>query len=79
MTFPVLFVCTCVLNNCHWVATQLQLNIYHIISYHIMSYNNKRFLNETVGDRTFSGIVSSTLLKISSISTFQIKVIISVL
>jgi hypothetical protein len=25
--FPVLFVCTCVLNNCHWVATQLQLNI----------------------------------------------------
>jgi hypothetical protein len=32
--FPVLFVCICVLNNCHRVATQLQLNIYHIISYH---------------------------------------------
>ena len=33
VTFPVLFVCVCVLNNCHRVATQLQLNIYHIISY----------------------------------------------
>jgi len=33
VTFPVLFVCTCVLNNCHRVATQLQLNIYHIISF----------------------------------------------
>jgi len=31
VTFPVLFVCICVLNNCHQVATQLQLNI----SYHI--------------------------------------------
>jgi len=31
VTFPVLFVCICVLNNCHRVATQLQLNIY--ISY----------------------------------------------
>jgi hypothetical protein len=32
VTFSVLFVCICVLNNCHWVATQLQLNIsYHII------------------------------------------------
>jgi hypothetical protein len=29
--FLVLFVCICVLNNCHWVATQLQLNIYHNI------------------------------------------------
>jgi hypothetical protein len=27
-TFPVLFVCICVLNNCHRVATQLQLNKY---------------------------------------------------
>jgi hypothetical protein len=33
VTFPVLFVCTCVLNNCHRMATQLQLNI----SYHILS------------------------------------------
>jgi hypothetical protein len=49
VTFPVLFVCICVLNNCHRVATQLQLNIsyhivsyhiiYHIISYHIISYH----------------------------------------
>jgi len=31
VTFPVLFVCMCVLNYCHRVATQLQLNIYHII------------------------------------------------
>jgi hypothetical protein len=31
LTFPVLFVYICVLNNCHRVATQLQLNI----SYHI--------------------------------------------
>jgi len=36
VTYSVLFVCICVLNYCHWVATQLQLNIsYHIISYHI--------------------------------------------
>jgi hypothetical protein len=27
VTFPVLFVCICVLNNCHRVATQLQLNV----------------------------------------------------
>jgi hypothetical protein len=32
VTFPVLFVCICVLNNYHRMATQLQLNIsYHII------------------------------------------------
>jgi len=31
VTFPVLFVCTCVLNDCQRVATQLQLNIYRII------------------------------------------------
>jgi len=31
VTFPVLFVCICVLNDCHRVATQLQLNLYHII------------------------------------------------
>ena len=39
VTFSVLFVCICVLNYFHRVATQLQLNIsYHIISYHIVSY-----------------------------------------
>jgi len=26
-SFCVLFVCICVLNYCHWVATQLQLNM----------------------------------------------------
>jgi len=31
VTFPVLFVCICVLNNCHWVATQLQLNVSYLI------------------------------------------------
>jgi hypothetical protein len=32
VSFSVLFVCICVLNYCHRVATQLQLNIsYHII------------------------------------------------
>jgi len=32
VAFPVLIVCICVLNNCHRVATQLQLNISYIIS-----------------------------------------------
>jgi len=31
VTFPVLLVCICVLNNCHRVATQLQLNISYLI------------------------------------------------
>jgi hypothetical protein len=49
VSFSVLFVCICVLNYCHRVATQLQLSIsyhttnhtisYHIISYHIISYH----------------------------------------
>jgi hypothetical protein len=34
VSFPVLFVCICVLYCCHRVAIQLQLNIYHI--YHII-------------------------------------------
>jgi hypothetical protein len=45
VSFSVSYVCICVLNYCHRVATQLQLNIsYHIIShyhiiYHITSYH----------------------------------------
>jgi hypothetical protein len=35
VTFPALFVCICVLNYCHRVATQLQLNIFHTISCNI--------------------------------------------
>jgi len=34
VTFPVLFVYICVLNDCHQVATQLQLNIYHHHHHH---------------------------------------------
>ena len=38
----VLFVCICVLNYCHQVATQLQLNISYHISYHIISYHIRK-------------------------------------
>jgi len=41
VTFSVLFVYICVLNYCHWVATQLQLNI----SYHLHSLWQKGFLS----------------------------------
>jgi hypothetical protein len=37
VSFSVLFAYICVLYDRHRVATQLQLNIYHIISYHIIS------------------------------------------
>jgi hypothetical protein len=37
VTYSVLFVCICVLNYCHRVATRLQLNISYHISY-IVSY-----------------------------------------
>jgi len=40
VSFSVLFVCICVLNYCHRVATQLQLNIYHIIYHFIISYHH---------------------------------------
>jgi hypothetical protein len=52
VTYPVLFVCICVLNNCHRVATQLQLNIsYHKTSEDkmailILMYSSHRALNK---------------------------------
>jgi hypothetical protein len=49
VTFPVLFVCICVLNYCHRVATPLQLNI----SYHI---SNVKYVNCEVNVRDFSFI-----------------------
>ena len=39
VSFSVLFVCICVLYDCHQVATHLQLNMYHIISHRILSYH----------------------------------------
>jgi hypothetical protein len=44
VTFPIFFVCICVLNNCHRVATQLQLNIsYHIIHFiYSLSYDRSK-------------------------------------
>jgi hypothetical protein len=43
VTFLVLFVCIFVLNNCHRVVTQMQLNIIYIISYSI-SYFKFRYI-----------------------------------
>jgi len=43
----VLFVCICVLNYCHRVTTQLELNIYHIICRH-MSLNWARWIRSTI-------------------------------
>jgi len=37
VTFHVMFVCICVLNNYHRVATQVQLNILYIISLFVKS------------------------------------------
>ena len=46
VTFSVLFVCICVLNYCHRVATQLQLNIlYYIISTNL-SASGMRYIKE---------------------------------
>ena len=35
VSFSILFVCICVLNYCHRVATQLQLNISYITTYYL--------------------------------------------
>jgi len=37
VSFSVLFACICVLNYCHWLANQLQLNI----SYHKRSWTQQ--------------------------------------
>jgi hypothetical protein len=43
VTFPVLFVCICVLYYCHRVATQLQLNIsYYIIAKSVVTVHTGR-------------------------------------
>jgi len=48
MLFSVLFVCKCVLDYCHRVATQLQLTnlSYHIVSYIISVYDMKAYRGE---------------------------------
>jgi hypothetical protein len=48
VTFPVLFVCIYVLNNCQRVAIQLQLNIYHIISNGIIVYTTVHMVEEVI-------------------------------
>jgi hypothetical protein len=51
VTFPVLFVCICVLNNCHRVATQLQLNMsYHINKTQTLSKHCSYFISKPDDD-----------------------------
>ena len=57
VTFPAIFVCICVLNNCHRMATQLQLNIYHIISYHTMPHKHDFTACKTNKHRTGQGVL----------------------
>jgi hypothetical protein len=62
VTFPVFFVCICVLNYYHRVAIQLQLNIsYHIVS-HQYTIKHQHFLIFTyttcVGRRSSVGIAT---------------------
>jgi len=52
-SFSVLFVCICVLNYCHWVATQLQLNISYHIFYVNLKIRRSEFLAEVA--RKISG------------------------
>jgi hypothetical protein len=51
-----LFVCICVLNYCHRVATQLQL--YHIISYHISYHIIYHIIYRIISYRISSYIIS---------------------
>jgi hypothetical protein len=58
VTFPVLFVCICVLNNCYRVATQLQLNI----SYHILQSCQKCVCREDRRNKETCNIMLRTYI-----------------
>ena len=67
VTYSVLFVCMCVLNYCHRVATQLQLNIsYRIISYHINKRQWKVCLSRYLNGLTLLENVCSVTLDSST-------------
>jgi hypothetical protein len=59
VTFPILFVCICVLNNCHWMSTQLQLNI----SYHKRSQKTRTQLwgRKSKGHKLIAPVAASGL------------------
>jgi hypothetical protein len=54
VTFPVLFVCICVLKYCYRVGTQLQLNISYQICFKSLSLLRRKFIQETQFQRCLS-------------------------
>jgi hypothetical protein len=75
VTFPVLFVCICVLHNCHRVATQLQLNISYqtSISYKshensIISKHNPKWSFQTTP--TFRSVRRTHILQITNYASY---------